>query len=125
MGSPTAQAFSRWPGFDPRPVRVEFVMDEVALEKIFLQVIGLSPCQTQFTDVFLFIFSSFAIEAIRSLQFRASLIKHFSLRLPILYKSFLSQCHIPYLSKTLLRSESKENARLGDPTFVPMIAHIF
>ena len=46
MGRPTAQAFSRWPGFDPRPVRVGFAVDKVALEKIFLQVIGLSPCQT-------------------------------------------------------------------------------
>jgi len=52
MGRPTAQAFSRWPGFDPRPVRVGFVVVKVALEKIFLQVSGLSPCPTQFTDVF-------------------------------------------------------------------------
>jgi hypothetical protein len=52
MGPPTAQAFSRWRGFDRRPVRVGFVVVKVALEEIFLKFIGLCPCQTQFTDVF-------------------------------------------------------------------------
>jgi hypothetical protein len=39
--------------------------------------------------------------------------------------SFLSHSHVPNLSKTPLRLESKENARLGDPTFVPMNTYIF
>jgi hypothetical protein len=38
-----ADVLTRLSGFDPRPVRVRLVVDEVALERILLRVLVFSP----------------------------------------------------------------------------------